>query len=209
MRCKWIVLGLGLALVLTGAQASFAKEQYVYSVKYVCGFNPNNIGFSNDFTKKEGEPPVKFGNYATEINILWPEIYLGDQNAFVFKHIVSLVEAGKPVGREPRVIDARQYVDSVQLRGLQGTMDDCNRILELLTGSVPTPMPLFIGYFVITSTHELEVTAVYTAEVCTNWTVSATQPTNLECINQTANSTSGMGISIDVERIPGRKLLLQ
>lgn len=211
MRCKWMVLGLGLALVLTGAQASFAKEQYVYSVKYVCGFNPNNIGISNDFTKKEGEPPVKFGNYATEVNILWPEIYLGDQNAFVFKHIVSLVEAGKPVGREPRVIDARQYVDSVQLRGLQGTMDDCNRIIELLTGGVPTPMPLYIGYFVITSTHELEVTAVYTAEVCTNWTTSdgTPLPASLDCIDAIKNSTSGAGISIDVEHIPGRKLLLQ
>lgn len=214
MRSRWIALGIGLVLVLVGSQAAVAKEQYVYSVKFVCGFNPSNTGVSSaDHSKNEGEPSVKFGNYATEINILWPEIYLGEQKAFIFKHVAVLVDRGKPVGREPNVVNSAQYVDSVQLGSLQATMDDCNRIWELLNpgGAVPTPMPLMIGYFSITSTHELEVTAVYTAEVCSNWTTSdgSPLPATVECIDSTKNSTSGMGISIDVERIPGRKLLLQ
>jgi hypothetical protein len=65
-----------------------------------------------------------------------------------------------PVGREPKVVSAKTYFDSVQLSSLSGTMDDCNRIAELLWGAVPTPYPLTIGYLILTSAHELDVTAV-------------------------------------------------
>ncbi|HEV8580558.1 MAG TPA: hypothetical protein VGX68_15940 [Thermoanaerobaculia bacterium] len=203
MRSRIVVSVVAVVLLLLGAQAASAKEQYVYSVKFVCGYNPTNVGVSHQGVS-EGEPPVKFGNYATEINILWPELYI-EGPAFVFKHIVLLVERGVPVGREPRVISARPYLDSVQLNSLQATMDDCNRIAELLYGAVPTPLPLLVGYFVITSTHELDVTAVYTAETCGNWVVS---PVKLDCLNPN-NQQAGVSVSIDVERIPARKLLLQ
>jgi hypothetical protein len=202
MRSRIVVSTvLAAVLLLLGSQAASAKEQFVYSVKFVCGYNPSNVGQSHGGVS-EGEPPVKSGNYATEINILWPEIYV-EGPAFVFKHIVLLVDRGVPVGREPRVINARQYIDSVQLNSLQATMDDCNRIAELLFGAVPTPMPLLVGYFVITSTHELDVTAVYTAQICSNWVLS---PTQLNCLN-TANQQGGVSVSIDVETIPGRKLV--
>jgi hypothetical protein len=204
MRRRFVVSTiLAAVLLLLGTQAASAKEQYVYSVKFVCGYNPTNVGVSHGGVS-EGETPVKFGNYATEINILWPEIYVQGP-AFVFKHIALLVERGVPVGREPRVVSARTYLDSVQLNSLQATMDDCNRIFELLYGVVPTPLPLLVGYFIITSTHELDVTAVYTAETCSNWLAS---PVKLDCLDPTGKQT-GVSVSIDVERIEVRKLLLQ
>lgn len=201
------VVGLALALGLLGAFAAAAKEQYVYSVKFVCGYNNSNVGtvFNPDGSlKATGEPSVKFGNYATEINIIWPEIYIPGP-AFVFKHLMVLVDRGIPVGREPRVVSSLPYADSVQLGSLQGTMDDCNRIAELLWGAVPSPFPLTIGYLTITSTHEIDVTAVYTAEACSNWLLS---PTRLDCLDPLGKQ-QGVSVSIDVEKVEGRKLLLQ
>ena len=194
LACGMLVLGLA------GAQGAWAKEQFSYSVKFVCGYNPTNLGVSATGVT-EGEPSVKFGNYATEINLVWPEIYLQDTN-YVFKHLLVLVDRGKPVGREPNVVQARSYIDQVQLTSLTGTMDDCNRIAELLWGAVPTPFPLTIGYLVITSTHELDVTAVYTAETCSNWAFS---PVKLECLDPTGRQ-QGVSVSIDVEKVAGRKL---
>ena len=206
MRQKWIFPVLILVLGLAAASDAVAKEQYAYSVKFVCGYQDSNVGVSNDAAaRKEGEPSVKFGNYATEINILWPEIYLGDQQAYVFKHLTVLVDRGRPVGREPKVATAKAYVDSIQLPSLGATMDDCNRIAELLWGAVPTPYPITIGYLTLTSTHELEVTAVYTSQACSNW--SSTGTTSLSCLR--ADGEGSVSNSIDVEKVEGRKLLLQ
>ena len=189
-----------IALGLASAHGAWAKEQFSYSVKFVCGYTPTNVGVSLGGVS-EGEPSVKFGNYATEINLVWPEIYLNETN-YVFKHLLVLVEKGFPVGREPKVVPARTYIDGVQLSPLSGTMDDCNRIAELLWGAVPTPFPLTIGYLVITSTHELDVTAVYTAETCSNWAFS---PVKLECLDPNGRQ-QGVSVSIDVEKVAGRKL---
>lgn len=205
MRSKTVLLSvLVLILALAGSQAASAKEQYVYSVKFVCGYNPTNVGISDG--KDQGEPPVKFGNYATEINIVWPEIYVPGP-AYIFKHLILLVEKGKPVGREPNAVNARQYIDAIQLNQLQATMDDCNRIAELIygVGNVPTPLPLFVGFLVLTSTHELDVTAVYTSQACSNWVFSTEK---LECLDLNGRQ-QGVSSSIDVEQIPTRKLLLQ
>lgn len=202
MTMKRILVCATIALGLAGAQEARAKEQFSYSVKFVCGFNDSNVGMSVAGVA-EGEPSVKFGNYATEINLVWPEIYLEETNQ-VFKHLVVLVENGKPVGREPNVVRAKSYIDSIALPALSGTMDDCNRIAELLWGAVPTPFPLTIGYLVITSTHELDVTAVYTAEVCSNWSKDAK---TLACLDPEGQQ-QGMSVSIDVEKVAGRRLAL-
>ena len=202
MKMTRMLIGAFLVLGLAGAQGASAKEQFSYSVKFVCGYNPTNLGVSVT-GKAEGEPSVKFGNYATEINLVWPEIYLTDTN-HVFKHLLVLVDKGNPVGREPNVVPARSYIDSIQLPPLGGTMDDCNRIAELLWGAVPTPYPLTIGYLVITSTHELDVTAVYTAQTCSNWTNDSEK---LQCLD--ANGVQqGMSLSIDVEKVEGRRLAM-
>lgn len=201
MSRKSMFLVLIFVLGLAAAQGAWAKEQYAYSVKFVCGYNPDNIGVSLD-GKREGEPSVKFGNYATEINLVWPEIYLGDTN-YIFKHILLLVEKGQPVGREPKVAEAKTYIDSIKLQQMTGTMDDCNRIAELLWGAVPTPYPLTIGYLIITSVYELDVTAVYTAETCSNWYKDTTK---LECLDSDGRQM-GMSISENVVHVAGRKLL--
>jgi hypothetical protein len=205
MSKKGILPILALALFVIGAQSASAKEQYVYSVKFVCGYNDTNVGLTSN-NISAGEPPVKFGNYATEINIVWPEIYAPDgTSVFIGKHLVVLVEHGRPVGREPNIIRARQYADSIFLPGMSGTMDDCNRIAELLYGVVPTPLPLTIGYLVLTTTHEIDVTAVYTSQACSQWSKS---PVKLECLDANGALT-GVSNSIEVEKIEGRKLQLQ
>ena len=208
MSRKWIVPILILALGLAGAGLASAKEQYVYSVKFVCGYNPDNVGVSASGVK-EGEPSVKFGNYATEINIVWPELYLTDTTlhnpAYISKHVVVLVDKGKPVGREPNVAPAKMYADSITLTAISGTMDDCNRIAEILWGAVPpSPYPLTIGFLVLTSTHEIDVTAVYTSQACSYWSKS---PDRLDCLDPNGAPT-GVSSSIDVARIPGRKLII-
>lgn len=209
MSRRWIVLVLifGLGLGLAGADLASAKEQFVYSVKFVCGYNPDNVGVSLT-GKREGEPSVKFGNYATEINIVWPELYLTDTTAhnpaYISKHLVVLVDKGKPVGREPNVAPGKLYADSITLTAVSGTMDDCNRIAEILWGAVPSPYPLTIGFLVLASTHEIDVTAVYTSQACSYWPNS---PDRLDCLDPHGTNT-GVSSSIDVERIPGRKLII-
>jgi hypothetical protein len=203
-RKSIIIPTLILALSVAGAGMAQAKEQYAYSVKFVCGYNPDTIGQSLR-GEREGEPPVKFGNYATEINIVWPELYLREQKVYISKHIVLLVEGGRPVGREPNVAQPLKYIDSIELPSFAGTMDDCNRIAELVYGRVPTPMPLTIGYLMLASTHEIDVTAVYTSQVCSMWSRS---PGKLDCLDD-RGAVAGVSTAIDVEQITGRKMIIQ
>ncbi len=125
---------------------------YSYAVKYVCGLQRPTV--------EPGEPPVKAGNYATEVNIFNPQ---GTLNP-VRKRVLVLVDQGKPVGREPDQVKARGF-DAIRLGPMNATMDDCNRLWQLVYPNVPPPvaMPLMIGYLVLHSTQPLDVRAVYTA----------------------------------------------
>lgn len=190
---------LALAIAITMAQAASAKYQYSYAVKFVCGYNPSNLGWE-DTGAQAGEPVVKFGNYATEINTYNFNIY-SDISATLEKRFLLLVRSGVPIGREPKTVDASGY-DSIELKPGQATLDDCNRISRIIFGVVPTPMPLLIGYLVILSTHELDVTAVYTSQACSNWVAS---PEKLECLDA-GGKQQGVSNSIHVNQITGRKL---
>ena len=136
-------------LALAGAQAASAKYLYSYAVKFVCGYNNTNIGTSNG--TDAGEPTVKFGNYATDINIynfnVDPTV---PTDAIIGKDVIVLVDHGKPVGREPKFVKA-SAADGITLKSGEATMDDCNRIGELLWGAVPIPFPHMIGFLVIQS----------------------------------------------------------
>ncbi len=203
-RKVWIHSVLVLSLVLLGAQAASAKILYSYAVKFVCGYNPSNIGvWGDDFKIDGGEPTVKFGNYATDINIYNFNIY-GDPvgHPLLEKNILLLVDRGVPVGRERRI--ARPIPGDVLDPFPDGTatMDDCNRIAEMLWGVVPTPYPLTIGFLVIGTTMEIDVTAVYTAETCSNWLFS---PEKLDCLDASGRHTSS-SVSIDVVPITGHKI---
>lgn len=195
IKRHWLLAVLGVALLLAASAYTVLARQearptaqdaftyYSYAVKFVCGiqrFSPNN----------PGEPPVKPGNYATEINI--HNYQYNVDLVPVRKKVVLLVDRGEPIGREPRSVEPTAF-DGIELKPDYATMDDCNRIAELLWGAVPTPMPLMIGYLVLISPYDLDVDVVYTAEV-------PAQPT--------ATNPTLTGISIDVEHIAGKQLTI-
>ncbi len=202
MRMRFTLLALGLAVALSMASPALAKPQFSYAVKFVCGFNPENVGHSLS-GKKEGEPTVKLGNYATDINIYNPDFLVDPTNPQnqLFKKVLVLVSGEKPLGREPKVVDATGF-DFINLNPGEATMDDCNRIGELIYGSpVPTPYPITIGFLVIQSVYELDVTAVYTAQVCSAWAFND----KFDCL-QPEEFSNGVSISQDVEQIQGKRL---
>jgi hypothetical protein len=176
--------------------------QYSYAVKFVCGYNPSNLGYDST-GGQAGEPVVKFGNYATDINIYnFNILSTTAPPATIEKRVLLLVRGGFPVGREPAVVDFSGQ-DFISLRGGQATLDDCNRIAQLIFGgAIPTPYPLTIGYFVILSTAELDVTAVYTSQSCSNWAFS---PDRLDCLD-TSGRSQGVNTDIHVNQIQGHKL---
>jgi len=193
--CLFALLVLASALLAAPASAS---PLYSFAVKFVCGYNPTNVGLSQNGTS-EGEPTVKFGNYATDVNIFNQDYF---SQADIRKKVILLVKEGFPEGREPRFAKPIAF-DAITLQSMQATMDDCNRIAELIYGgAVPTPMPLLIGFLVLESNVDLSVTAVYTAETCSNWVNS---PDRLDCLD-TSGKHQGVGISIDVEQIKSRQL---
>lgn len=183
-------------------EAEGGQGQWAYSVKFVCGFNSVNGEQSPQGFVFEGESQVKLGNYATEINIFNPSM-LDSSIATIRKKLVVLSYKGDARGREPEQIRA-EFVDSIELQACSATMDDCNRIYRLFLGAVPpTPPPPMIGYWVLYSDRELDVTAVYTAEICSDWILSPTTGPNFMCAHPDG-ANFGAGISMDVERIPGR-----
>jgi len=124
------------------------------------------------------------GLYATEVNIQ----NLNFVQAPVIKFVQPLIHLGVVLAREPDVTDPtklpRRQVEEIILPPLAATMDDCCKIAEML----PPPSgetPLTIAILSIVSPVELSISAVYTA-----------------------NPLSGDGISIDVEYIPSRRLLI-
>jgi hypothetical protein len=146
-------------------------------VKFVCG--------AVSQWPEGGEPPVKVGNYATEINIF----NSSPTSAQIRKRVNLLVLRGDPRGREPKQVGTSAF-DSITLASNNATMDDCNRIWRLLNPNAPlpppTPLPLMIGYLTLISTNgvDLNVDAVYTAAPI--------------------NSTGTAPVSIDVERISSK-----
>ncbi len=174
-----------------------APALFSYAVKFVCGFNPTQAEFG-----ELGEATVKLGNYATDINIFNPALNF-TQVANIRKKIAVLSIEGEPIGREPNFITA-EPIDFISLPGCAATMDDCNRIYELFFGAIPpAPAPPLIGYFVLQSDREIDVTAVYTAEVCSDWVFGGVGG-QFMCSSPDANF--GAGISIDVERIEPKRV---
>jgi hypothetical protein len=127
---------------------------------------------------------VRPGLYATEVNIQ----NLNIEPAQVTKFVQPLISLGAVVAREPNVTDPKtipvRQVEEIILPELAATMDDCCRIAEML----PPPSgeaALTVAILSIVSQLELSVSAVYTA-----------------------SPLSGDGISIDVEYIASRLLVL-
>jgi hypothetical protein len=156
-----------------------AEGLFVYSVKIVCGKQTGT-----DCCCIAGVRP---GLYATEVNI--QNLNIG--TAQVVKFVQPLINMGAVVAREPDVTDPKtipaRQIEDIILPPLAATMDDCCRIAEMLLGASPSgETSLTIAILSIVSQLELSVSAVYTA-----------------------TPLSGDGISIDVEYIPSRLMVLR
>src|SRR2546429_3468503 len=123
------------------------------------------------------------GLYATEVNIQNFNLVQAQVLKFVQPLIHGAVLAREPDVTNPAALPKRQ-VETIILPPLAATMDDCCRIAEMLPPPSGEP-GLTIAILSIVSQVELSVSAVYTA-----------------------NPLSGDGISIDVEYIPSRRLLV-
>jgi hypothetical protein len=170
-----------------------------YAAKFVCGWNPSNIGFLSPTAAPRGEATVKVGNYATEINIYNPQ----QRDQEIKKRILVLYRSDDvfpPIGREPKVIpDTGGEV--IVLPVFHATMDDCNQLYQLAGIPVVNPPILIIGYLVIQSPQELDVTSVYTAELCSDKGVGG-GPANL--CNNVLGTNYSVSLSIDVEQVEGK-----
>ena len=214
-RTRWsplVVVSIAL-VVLAGipvfvsqrAQATSIEQQttptyFNYSVKFVCGTLTSSTAF-----QERGEPPVKPGNYATEINI--HNYTYGQQGVGIRKKVLMLVGPPSPttgsqiLGREPKQVQPRQFLDTIVLGPDGATMDDCNRIWQIIHpgAPLPSPYPLTIGYLVLISRVDLDVDAVYTAHAYTRLptTTSAGTPGSAPFFN---------GMAMEVERVAAKRV---
>ena len=137
-----------------------ANAVYTYSVKFVCGIQRDD---------PQGCLTVRPGAYATEINIH----NFKNTEIEIEKFVLPVVIFGNIVGREPKFIGPQGRPEKIVLPPNTATMDDCCSISELLLGHPPLgPSPLTIGFLVIVSFQELNVTAVYTASDLKSGTIS-------------------------------------
>lgn len=157
-----VTIGPITAIPITPVPVTYTS----YSVKFVCG-DQNNPDPEYAVTRP--------GSYATDINI---HNYHPNQTVSIRKHILPLVQDGRPHGREPGYMPIRAS-DSITLPPATATFDDCQRIWRLLGAA---PGSYYVGFFEIISTVDLSIDAVYTA------------------------STREGGITIDVERIQGKRV---
>jgi hypothetical protein len=124
-------------------------EEYVYSVKFICGVQSDHGCQCAS---------VRPGVYATEINLH----NYHDVEVKIKKHVLPVVFAGAAAGREPRFVTTKAS-DEIVLPPHSATMDDCCRLAELLLGA-PSGSDLLLttGILEIKSSHPLSVCAIYT-----------------------------------------------
>jgi hypothetical protein len=168
-------------------QAAPGAYRFIYSAKFVCGYQPPIV--DQPGTPSRGEPVVKPGNYATEINIHnynYREFPIGKK--VIYLVLPSADGKDQKVFREPEFAGPTKF-DKIVLGPDFATMDDCNRLWQLLypNNPPPVPFPLMVGYLVVISPADLDVDVVYTAAA--PGTVSA----------------PSQSVSIDVERVQGKR----
>jgi len=147
----------------TATPNPLGRPFWSFSAKFVCGEQPSE----QSGQPIAGEPAVKPGNYATEINIHNPH-YLGPIQ--IRQKALLLVDRGAPVGRAPSTAKPLAFSPLFALPDDGATMMDCDGIWELLNPGTtpPAPMPLMIGYLVIVSPANLDVVDVMTATTATS-----------------------------------------
>jgi hypothetical protein len=168
----------------TATPNPLGRPFWSYAAKFVCGEQLTDQAGQPIV----GEPAVKPGNYATEINIHNPH-YLGPIQ--IRQKALLLVDRGAPVGRAPATAKPSAFSPLFALPDDGATMMDCNGIWELLNPGTtpPVPMPLTIGYLVIVSPADLDVVSVTTATTSTS---------NLE----------PAGIALETVAVEGKRVLI-
>ena len=180
---------LGTSDARVAQQATKGTYRWSYSIKFVCGYQPE---MKLDPGVVFREPVVKPGNYATDININNPQ----GRELALDKWITIMVQGEEVLAREPGSVGPRTKFNMV-LKPYNATMDDCNNLWKLAQMPMPPPpaSSLTVGYLVIQSPLELDIDAVYTAEV----------PGGVDATGQVSSPT---GISIDVERVNGKRVFV-
>lgn len=149
---------LSLAPAPAAAQSGGRNE---YAVKFVCGTN----------ARPNLSPAAAPGTYYTAINVHNP-----GNEAVPFVYKVALAEPGRP-GRFTRLNSP------FRLAYDEATDVDCDQITRALDAASIPHGPFWTGFFVIQSSTEFDVVAVYT----------------------TAASRTGTVNSIQTERVPVRR----
>jgi len=147
----------------TASPSPIAKPFWSFAAQFICGEQPAEVAGQ----PIAGEPPVKPGNYATQISVHNPH-YLGPIQ--VRKKVVLLIDRGTPVGHAPDTATPQPFSPMFELPDDSATMEDCNSIWDSLNPGIapPTPMPLMTGYLVVVSPANLDVVSVLTATTSTS-----------------------------------------
>jgi len=172
-------------------QAAAGTYVWSYAVKFVCGFQPP-LQQDPAGTPWYGEPVVKAGNYATEINIHNPNYKVVPMRKKFILLVETKEDGTQTVFREPQSTGPRAFMN-MELGPDYATMDDCYNLYKIIFQNDPPfglPMPLMVGYLVVLSPINLDIDVVYTASAPGNVTAPAS------------------GISIDVERVAGTRVYL-
>ncbi len=122
-----------------------------HSVEMICGTQEgDDEGHGRDRCET-----VVSGHYATAVTIYNPTTCTVE----LVKYFAPLVLHDKPVGREPRTVQARAFAKLVLGPG-KATLEDCCTLQEAV-GS--TGGPLVLGVLDIVADHPLDVTVTHTA----------------------------------------------
>jgi hypothetical protein len=140
-----------------------ARTFWSFAAKFVCG----EQAAEQEGQPVSGEPVVRPGSYATEINIHNPQ-YRGPIQ--IRTKVLLLVDRGQAVGRVPSTVEPPAFSPLFALPDDSATMEDCTSIWERLNPGTPAPapMPLMVGYLVIVSPANLDVVSVMTATASTS-----------------------------------------
>ena len=119
-----------------------------HSTEMICGLQRGGEGHDRCQT-------VADGRYATAVTIYNPSTC----TVTLVKYFAPLILDGKPVGREPRTVEARPFA-KIQLRPNEATLEDCCTLAEAVG---PPSGSLLLGVLDIVADHALEVTVTHTA----------------------------------------------
>ncbi len=160
-----IHLRIGQAQIITQCPSTnplIAKGICIYSVKFLCGLQTQNVPPS----QPPIETPVKPGNYATAVNV---HNYHPSQSVVIAKKAVIALPEDQPPGPISPIL-------KVGLGPDQAVEIDCQDILHLLSAA-GTKLPQFIkGFVEVQSIVPISVTGVYTAQGC-DFITNPTAPT--------------------------------